>query len=886
MADFKLPSGYDNFVTSTEDLLKEFKSNRGVQCDFVQYCIHLNDTGNHGSAGCLNRSYGLTLTEILRVRDGVNEYLQSTFSYYMWHKDPFSLSVVPYSISNNGSQAPRYYLQGFTRIGESIDDEWFAVLMLLKLSHLPLLAGASASIVDNDGQFVLIEASDYIPDWLCPENADNRVWIRDGKVCILDVEDVPGNSANYVSIDSALQYIHSTAASGMKDADFMTIDERIQVAIAKRTTGAYPAKSLALDHRVVCITPWWVNQLLSDSPQLVSLAVNCFFAFDARDRVSCKEYFPVDAAKHYTSMKEEVGRVSATTFNGDARDALVSTVRFTRPLYAQLTFKKFHPPRKYHALMRLVSQQGSRSANKAFDIGCRLAVGLEAAYHQSLYYSKLLETHSSHAGVEKLVAAAMRSGISQKQDSSISDSNSNNIDSCSGARITEENVRNFISSRILCLPRNVSGSGSGDTGSNEEEYAAMENFNRPAGSAYFHCLLSSMCARMAADRPAARTLDSEGNFVVDCADIINKTVASDDEGWLYMSPEEMDAEMNARMQRFATTSSSPTTTTSSSGKSGNSSKSSSSDKSCSPNSTTCPSVDVRASATVTPARVVSLSESATDANFSNGMTTVCGVGSSIFPVTATKTPVVSGSEATAIDSDDEEEGVGEVTSAVAAVEIDSDDEPQGTIDAPVDRDISNGIGDNPGARGDLFQDPAQLQNIVDGIKTFLQGTSDYDGVQTRGTANRKHKTAAVRTKSGMRDPSNGGGLAIDTDQLQKLLKQATTTADEAKGSAPLDRPEDDLAGYFDSADLQPLSSDENSDSGDSGRGSRDGDDSFDWSSDVEAEEEAQYRDDIQSSNKPEDEFMRDYMVRCASLGAVRLNIFITVWNVALCVHVL
>lgn len=33
------------------------------------------------------------------------------------------------------------------------------------------------SVYDSDGEFLLIEAAEYLPDWITPENADNRVYL-------------------------------------------------------------------------------------------------------------------------------------------------------------------------------------------------------------------------------------------------------------------------------------------------------------------------------------------------------------------------------------------------------------------------------------------------------------------------------------------------------------------------------------------------------------------------------------------------------------------------------------------------------------------------------------------------------------------------------------
>lgn len=92
----------------------------------------------------------------------------------MWQREPFRLEIIP------PSEVAPGHLRGKTEFGDNIDDEWFIVYMLRMLtSHIE---GASASVEDNDGEFLLIEAAEQIPAWLSPENAENRVFFHGGKL--------------------------------------------------------------------------------------------------------------------------------------------------------------------------------------------------------------------------------------------------------------------------------------------------------------------------------------------------------------------------------------------------------------------------------------------------------------------------------------------------------------------------------------------------------------------------------------------------------------------------------------------------------------------------------------------------------------------------------
>ena len=64
-------------------------------------------------------------------------------------------------------------LRGRTEYGDSVEDEWVIVWLLRELSKQ--FKDLHIKIVDNDGEFLLIEAAGTLPAWLEPDVADNRV---------------------------------------------------------------------------------------------------------------------------------------------------------------------------------------------------------------------------------------------------------------------------------------------------------------------------------------------------------------------------------------------------------------------------------------------------------------------------------------------------------------------------------------------------------------------------------------------------------------------------------------------------------------------------------------------------------------------------------------
>lgn len=68
------------------------------------------------------------------------------------------------------------HLHGLTFIGENIQDEWFIVEILFRLTErYPHLI---ARILDADGEFMLIEAADVLPKWANPDTCVQRVKIH------------------------------------------------------------------------------------------------------------------------------------------------------------------------------------------------------------------------------------------------------------------------------------------------------------------------------------------------------------------------------------------------------------------------------------------------------------------------------------------------------------------------------------------------------------------------------------------------------------------------------------------------------------------------------------------------------------------------------------
>ena len=109
------------------------------------------------------------LTDLMqRVTESVRPHVEG----YVWQCDAFCLfdsrAVEPPWKTSSDVDC----LWGRLRYGDSVDEEWFVVSLLLTATkETPHLV---AHVWDTDGEFLLIEAAFSLPKWIRPETSANR----------------------------------------------------------------------------------------------------------------------------------------------------------------------------------------------------------------------------------------------------------------------------------------------------------------------------------------------------------------------------------------------------------------------------------------------------------------------------------------------------------------------------------------------------------------------------------------------------------------------------------------------------------------------------------------------------------------------------------------
>ncbi|XP_036402320.1 protein ecdysoneless homolog isoform X1 [Megalops cyprinoides] len=257
---------------------------------------------------------------------------------YIWQNQPFNLKYYP-----EKGDVPAH-IRGSTQFGDNVEDEWFIVYLLQQITKsFPELA---ARVEDNDGEFLLIEAADHLPKWLCPDSSENRVFLYRGELHILPVPSRAGDPGwprdVTPSVAQSLAFLSSHRQACLAHP-------RIRSAVGKRLQG-YPGKFRASLHRAHCFVPAGVAVLLSQRPDLLAPAVSAFYLRDPVDLQACRTF---------------------RTFPMDTR--VLTAVTFTRCLYAQLQQQSFTPDRRSGFTLPAPSHPQYR----AHELGMKLAHGFE-----------------------------------------------------------------------------------------------------------------------------------------------------------------------------------------------------------------------------------------------------------------------------------------------------------------------------------------------------------------------------------------------------------------------------------------------------------------------------------------------------------------------------
>lgn len=184
---FHLPKEFEGFVSSADDLLQQFQRIDTEDAVTVQIYPDRN---------CAQ-------AELLDLLDELSIYIKRVSEPYIWFKDSLKIALI---VPDDKKELAHFC--GIVKFSDSIEDEWFVTFIALLLSEN--FTNLSICVTDTDGQFLLIEAADFIPDWIDPENCENRLWIRQGKVHIVPLDEAGRNVHDCgIKLSAALEAVQN-----------------------------------------------------------------------------------------------------------------------------------------------------------------------------------------------------------------------------------------------------------------------------------------------------------------------------------------------------------------------------------------------------------------------------------------------------------------------------------------------------------------------------------------------------------------------------------------------------------------------------------------------------------------------------------------------------
>ncbi|KAG5953377.1 hypothetical protein E4U53_005792 [Claviceps sorghi] len=279
------------------------------------------------------------------LRKAVVELCQTLTRSYIWQRDDFSVEL---KISHG-----LMFLYGITDYGEAIEDEWLIVYMLRELTKsFPWLW---VRVADTDGEFLLIEAANTLPEWINSDIDENRVWLHDAKLYIIPAQvdhDRKHENIGKISLHQAVDYLRQKPNALLH---FPSIEQEAFYRLQK-----YPDFVTASTHYSLVIVPRKLAYILHTVPKSIAMAIEMFYLRDA------------------ISMQDVMSDSSALVFPPD--DPVTISVQFSKLLFAQLKSQRFEGPPEWRRLISRRSQDRSFASPQApsqLDLGMKITLGYE-----------------------------------------------------------------------------------------------------------------------------------------------------------------------------------------------------------------------------------------------------------------------------------------------------------------------------------------------------------------------------------------------------------------------------------------------------------------------------------------------------------------------------
>lgn len=164
-------------------------------------------------------------TKIGEIYDELKLRFDPWVKYYVWDNSPVRLELVSDANYRNN------YLYGQLVFDQMLDDQNLVTHILFEFSKI--YPDLYIHLDDNDGEFILVDTYEYLPEWLDPSNATNRDWINSGRVLIIPEEYYSNRGLKLIE---ALMFLEKAVYKCLK---ILEIDNKLIKELSK-----YPKKAL------------------------------------------------------------------------------------------------------------------------------------------------------------------------------------------------------------------------------------------------------------------------------------------------------------------------------------------------------------------------------------------------------------------------------------------------------------------------------------------------------------------------------------------------------------------------------------------------------------------------------------------------------------------
>ena len=300
--------------------------------DCVEYTIYIIDS---------KRSDLERRDQLRQVQSAAVKLTNELLKDFIWQRESFKLLLQ--------REDGRSFLRGHTNYGDSVQDEWLIVYILRELSKQ--FSKTWITITDTDGQFLLIEAANALPRWLNPEIADFRVWLNNGKLLIIPVEEPVGKiediKPGLLTLNEAFDTIENRAP---KLLHLPAVEAEAFYRLQK-----FPNQISDSLHHALLMIPRNLAYILHESAAYISPAVEAFYL---RDPIALR---PLQGCHH-------------TELTFPPTDLVTMSVRFTKVGYAQIKSQQFAAPPPW---VGHISAKREAKLQARVDTGMKITCGFE-----------------------------------------------------------------------------------------------------------------------------------------------------------------------------------------------------------------------------------------------------------------------------------------------------------------------------------------------------------------------------------------------------------------------------------------------------------------------------------------------------------------------------